>query len=423
MKKMMRRAVSIPLVIMPMIILSSVGVLAADDAVQVPADSNSLTSAFTDATFNGHLKTLFFMRDFDNDKTDWSTIAIGGNLKFETAPIYGFSGGVGVKASLGDVLDDKALYSGVLAPGDDPSEGDNYAAFDEYFLRYNNWDTDVSIGAFALDTPWMQGFDLRMTPKKYRGVSLKNNSLDQVSLDLHYIVDWLNWTSESWESIASGMTNNVDDNEGALVAGAAWQMTESLKIQAWDYYFDEVLNSIYGRLDYSHKFGENYSLGARLKYLDQRDVGSGLVGELDTYMTGGDVSLAAYGGMLSLYYGSVGDDQMQNSFGGDYVVIMQTKWLERAEEDVWGVKLDYDFTDIGAKGLTAYLFYASFNTPDTGVNASTDMQETDFSLKYELNQWYEGLSVWFRYAHMDQDENVADGNDWDDVRFYVNYKF
>ena len=402
------------------LLLQSSGALAADDAGNSAGD---LGSAFTEGVFSGHLKTLWFIRNFDGDRTDWSTLAIGGNLKFETAPLYGFRAGVGVKASVGDVLDDKHLYGGLLQSTDDPSEGDSYGAFDEYYLSYTNWDTTLTLGAYAIESPWVQGFDIRMNPKKYRGAKLKNNSYEPLTVHLHYIADWLDWTADSWESIASGLTKNTDDDEGAFVAGLAWQLNDSWKIQAWDYYFDEVFNGIYGRVDYTQKFGDGYSFGARLKYLDQRDVGNAKAGELDTYVAGGDVSLAAYGGKLSLYYGQVGDDTLLNPFGGDYVVLMQTKWIERAEEQVWGVRFDYDFGQLGVQGLTTYLFYADFDTPDAGVNASTDHAELDFSLKYQLTQWVEGLSVWFRWAHVDQDENVANGNDWDDIRFYINYKF
>lgn len=70
-----------------------------------------------------------------------------------------------------------------------------------------------------------------------------------------------------------------------------------------------------------------------------------------------------------------------------------------------------------------WVFYSEFDTPDSGDNASTDMKEVDFSLLYKSNGWFENLSAQFRYAHMDQDEDVADGSDWDDIRFYLVYRF
>ncbi len=399
--------------------------MAADASAENVSGADSLTSLFTDGTFKAVIKTLWFARNYDSDKTDMSTLAIGGNLNFETAPLYGFSGGFGFKTSQGDLLDDadKNIYSGLLAPGDDPSDGDSYAALDEYFLRYDNFNTDIALGAFSLASPWMNGFDIRMTPKKYRGLRLINNSLDTLEFHGYYIADWLNWTAEDWESVAAGLSGNADDDEGSLVGGAVWKATESLKVQLWDYYFTEVLNALYGSLGYSGVVSDNLALTANFKYLNQQDQGDALAGALDTYMAGGDIGIGGYGAKLTAYYGVVGDDTILNPFGGDYVILMQTKWLERAEEKAWGVKVDYNFENLGVKGLSMYIFYASFDTPDSGENASTDMQETDFNIQYKLSGWFENLSLRFRYAHMDQDEEVADGSDWDDIRFHIEYRF
>lgn len=399
--------------------------MAAENATEQTIEPDSLGALFSEGRLDGVVKLLWFERDFDGDKPDWATLAIGGNLEFETAPFYGVSAGVGVKTSQGDLLndDDKEIYRGLLAAGDDLFDGESYTALDEYFLRYDNWKTDFMLGAFDLSSPWMTGFDIRMTPKKYRGLRVINNSLEPVKFHAYYITDWLDWTEEEFDSIASGLTGSTEDNEDALVLGAVWQATDAFKLHAWNYYYDEVLNQFYGRLDYSYKWQSSYRFGATFKYLNQRDVGNALAGELDTYQTGGDISFAGYGAKLSLYYGQVGDDNINNPFGGDYVILLQTKWLERAEEKTWGIKVDYDFTGLGVKGLSMYLFYADFDTPDSGDNVSTDMKELDVNIQYKFSGWAENLLLRFRYAHVDQDEAVAGGNDWDDVRFHIEYRF
>ena len=405
--------------------LASTAVIAAESSTEGNGQADSLATLFTKGRLDGVVKLLWFERDFDSDRLDWGTLAIGGNLEFETAPFYGFSAGVGFKTSQGDLLndDDKVIYDRLVAEGDDPTDGESYTALDEYYLLYNNWETDFTLGAFDLSSPWMKGFDIRMTPKKYRGLRVISSFLESVTFHGYYITDWLDLAAEEFDSIASGLTGSTEDNEDALVLGAAWQANESLKLHVWNFYYDEVLNQFYGRLDYHYKWEGNYRFGATLKYLDQRDVGNGLAGESDTYQAGGDVSLAGYGAKLALYYGQIGNDMINNPFGGDYVVLMQTKWLERAEEKVWGIRVDYDFTNLGMKGLSMSLFYADFDTPDIGDNSSTDHRELDFDLQYRFSGWAENLLLRFRYAHVDQDEAVAEGNDWDDLRFHIEYRF
>ncbi len=392
-------------------------------ATEQPAQPDSLASVFTQGKLNGNIRSLLFSRDFDGATEDRSTMTIGGNLRFETAPLYGVSAGVGFKAGAGDNLDDDEVYRGLLALGDTPFDAENYAALDEYYLRYNNWDTTLILGAQQIETPWLKAHDIRLTPKKYRGFAFINNSIEKVELHAYYIDKWLNWTSEDWESITSGITGNLDENEGALAGGVVWQLSEMFKIQGWDYYFNEVVNTFYVQAGYDQKMGEDYSLSASLKYFNQTDVGDALDGSIDNYSAGGNIGLAAYGAKLIAYYGSNGDDALRVPFGGDWIVSMQVNNHERAEEDVWALQLKYNFERLGAKGLSADVWYGSFNTPDAGNNISPDLDEIDFNLQYNLGGWFEGCSVRLRYAFIDQDEDVAGGEDYSDGRIYLQYKF
>ncbi len=70
----------------------------ASAATEQPAQPDSLASVFTQGKLNGNIRSLLFSRDFDGATEDRSTLTIGGNLRFETAPLYGVSAGVGFKA-------------------------------------------------------------------------------------------------------------------------------------------------------------------------------------------------------------------------------------------------------------------------------------------------------------------------------------
>ncbi len=401
--------------------LSSATITAA--IAEQPPAPDSLTRIFTEGKLKGNIRSLLFSRDFDGTTEDRFTLGIGGNLKFETAPLYGVSAGAGFKTGAGNNLNDNEVYRGVLAIGDSPVDAENYAALDEYYLRYSNWDTNVILGAQQVETPWLKAHDIRLTPKKYKGFAVINSSIEKVALHGYYIDKWLNWTSESWESITSGITGNLNENEGALVGGVVFQPSDALKIQGWDYYFNEVLNTLYVLADYEHKISEDYSLSTSLKYFNQTDVGEAMDGAIDTFSAGGNIGFAAYGAKLTAYYGSNGNDALRVPFGGDWIVSQQVNNHERAEEDVWAVQLKYSFERLGVKGMSADIFYGSFNTPDVGENTSPDLDEIDFNLQYDLDGWFKGCSVRLCYAFIDQDEDVAGGEDYSDGRIYLQYKF
>jgi len=412
------------IVIIPLLILCSV--MSAGSAVSSDGEVSALdsfTGAFTEGKFYGTLRSLLFSRQFDGSTIDRSTLAVGGNLKYETAPFYGVSAGVGVKTGLGDTLNHDEVYRDVLAIGDTYFDAEGYFAVDEYYLRYTNWNTDFSLGAQGVETPWLNVHDIRLTPKKYRGVGVINKSIENLVLHGYYISDWLTWTADSWESISSGITGNQDDDEGALIVGGVWQMPDKLKFQAWNYYFHEVLNSFYLVGDYQYNLSDEYALTATLAYLNQTDVGAALAGDVTTYTVGGNISIAAYGAKLTGFYGRNGNDALRTPFGGSWVVSFQVNNLERADEQAWALQLEYDFKSAGLPGLSTYVSYSRFDTPDTGVTSSPDFTETDFNLQYTLGGRFKKCSIRLRYALIDQDEDVESGEDYSDGRLYLQYRF
>jgi hypothetical protein len=183
------------------------------------------------------------------------------------------------------------------------------------------------------------------------------------------------------------------------------------------------MNDIYLRGRYRKKYNDKFNITIDARYLNQRDVGDALDGSIDTYTTGAIGSLSCYGTTLSAYYGVNGSDAIRAPFGNHHVICMQYKKLDRGEEDAWALRLKYDFGHIGVKGLSAYVFYGSFDTPDSGDNASPDIDEIDFDVQYKFGGIFKNLSLRLRYAIINGDEDVAGGKDWTDSRTYLTYRF
>ncbi|MEN8245018.1 MAG: OprD family outer membrane porin [Thermodesulfobacteriota bacterium] len=384
----------------------------------------SLNDVFAKGKLNGVIKTLYYQRMFNGDTPDWATLAIGGNLNYGTAPLYGFTAGVGFKTSQGDYANTgDEVYRGLLATGATPGDDESYAALDEYFLRYSNWDTKFTLGAHAVNTPWLNGHDIRMTPKKYRGLGVINNSIENLELHGYYLTDWLDWTAEDWTSMTSAFTGDAGDDEGALALGAKWQILPALSVQGWDYYFRDVMNSLYLTAVYQQAMGSDYTFGADLRYLNQMDVGDKLAGNLGTYTAGGSAFLGGFGAKLTLYFGANGSDNLVAPFGESKIISLQVLALDRAEENAYTVKFDYDFAYLGVDGLSLYALFSSFDTPDSGGNASSDATEIDVDLQYKLSGWFDNCSIRLRHAIIDKDEDVAGGEDFSDSRVYLVYKF
>jgi len=319
--------------------------------------------------------------------------------------------------------DNKDVYRGLLALGDSVKDGKGYSALDEYYIRYNRWETSFTLGAHQVVTPWLRNHDIRLTPKKYKGFSLINKkSIEMLELYGYYLTEWLDWTSDTWESIAIGITDNPSDNEDALIGGLIWRPRGSLKIQFWDYYFQEVMNDFYVHANYNIELHKDVLLSVDLKYLNRNDVGDKLKGEIATYMVGGNMGISAYGATLTVYYGSIGNVKLLTPFGNVTIIRMQSSTLSRALENAWAIKLKYKFNQVGIKGLSAYIFYANYSTPNYGENVSPDKVEVDFNIQYKFSGCLKNCSIRLKHAIVDQDEEF-NGRDWTDLKVFLQYSF
>jgi hypothetical protein len=97
--------------------------------------------------------------------------------------------------------------------------------------------------------------------------------------------------------------------------------------------------------------------------------------------------------------------------------------FNRADEDAWLVGASYDFSRVGAPGLSSFINYAEGNTPDSGTNASPDQRELDITVDYRFQSAaLSGLWLRARAAFVDEDDDVAGASDVDDIRVILNYE-
>ncbi len=378
-------------------------------------------SLIKDGKISGDLRILSYSRDWDR-ALDRESHAIGGNFRFETAIVNGFSGGIGFKTcQVGDFQDDdKTWYRGLT---DTNNEG--YSAMSEYYLRYRGFDTTFTLGAQDIHTPFMEPHKIRMTDRSFRGLGIVNKSIKGSKLHAYYITDQMGWTDTSFSSNSNAYRGAGDGEGDALILGWDWKASKALSTKVWYYRYDDILQYYWFWAKYKHKISKNVSAFIALQYTKQDDVGDGLKGDIDTYVAGGQVGVKAYGFFLTGYYAEVGDDAVELAFGGGrWKIIQQQIWNSTwAELEVVGAKFGYNFGKLGIKGLSAYIFHCDWSVPDTAATKfNNDTTETDFNITYKFSGKLKGTYFRARYAIIDQDEDFG-GDDFDDMRFYLVFKF
>ena len=393
-----------------LILTLAAGAFAADD----------LKGAFKEGKLTGNFRTYYFTRDFDVSNTR-EDIAAGGMLYYRTAPLYGVNVGIAFYTSQGMGLndDDKDVY-GLLAT-DANGNHESFSVLGESFIQFARWDSTLKAGRQELETPWVNKWDIRLTPQSTQSVTFTNNSISGLKIVASQVTKIKGRTSTEFVSMTEFAGITTDDKPVTL-GGVTYSGVEGLKVQLWDFYAHDYLNDIYFRADYNRKITDNFSGIAAFQYLNQEDVGDKLGGSLDTRIYAVQGGIKTYGFTAILAYGEVGDQDINYPWGHDFIVSGQINDLYRADETGILAKLGYDFGKIGIKGLGAGIVYMDFDTPESGTNASPDKDEIDFDVKYKFSGFLDGMGLRARYATIDQDEALG-GEDFTDSRLYFTYDF
>ena len=368
--------------------------------------ADNLKEMFTQASVKGVVKVLSFSTYLDGKAPDKQDTAIGGTLYYKTAAFNGFSLGTAFATTNVIGEKDEGTYYGISAPGHK-----SVTRLQEYYLQGNWFDTQIKYGAQELNTPFLGMHPIRMLNRAYRGLSVVNKSIENLTLSGYYLTANVGWVDEKSVSF----TNDV------YIVGAIYKLpfeAVNTKVHAWYFTMPDSFYQTFFRVDFSKKVND-FVLHASPTVFTQKSQGAELDGALDTYQYGLSAGIAAFGFDLSGFYAKTGNDSIRDEWGYDKIIIQQVMNSgndlagDRSDEKAYAARLSYDFSMIGVKGLSAYVFYADYDAPASNVD------ETDFSIQYNFSGALEGLGLRARYAIVDN----YNGTDLTDTRFYMTYRF
>lgn len=386
--------------------------------------ADNIKDMFTQGYGSGEIRTLDFTRDFAGSTNTRSDMAIGGMLYYHTAPLHGLSFGVAF-ATANDINsnDDDNVY-GILQK-DSQGNHESFSRMQEYYVQGNWYNTVIKYGAQEIRTPFMEVHDLRMIPRTYKGASVVNNSIDNLTLSAYYITDSMGWSDDEFISLSQAVANEpggastIRDEKAMTILGASYDVpVDAVKtnVQAWYYTLEDIYNESYLKASASKKFGD-VTVHVKPSVLYQTSQGENLNGDFNAYQYGVNAGVGMYGFDLTGFYAKTGNGDLLQPWGDDKVIIQQVLASGRADEKATAAKLSYDFGALGVKGLSAYAFYADYNVPSDST--ARDVAETDFSVQYAFHGALDGLGLRARYAMI----NYDGGEDYKDIRYYATYKF
>lgn len=426
---------------------------------------DSLAEAFSNGKTSGQIRTFYIDRTYTGSiENNRNSLALGGNLGFETAAMSGVS--IGAKFYTTNAL---GIHDGPrTASNYDPSlfgDGfESYSMVGEAYINYNEANTNVKVGRQKLDTPLAGSDDARMLPNLFEAAVISNTDLPDTTLIAAHVtreavgsfanVYLLSSPANQQLALQSGYglgyklgTNGHFADMGAIALGGntntsgvtagavIYKGIEGATLQGWDYYAHDILNAVYLQGDYGWNclLNDAVKMNASVQYINESDVGDKLAGKVDSQYAA--AKLGATAGAVSGFvaYSTTGSNNDTVTHGGiltpwggipAFTQGMVTRHMFFADTDTTKVAGTYDFKAGTGADVKASAYYIAFNVGDEATYATgLNSKESGFEVEYNPAN-VKNLNLKLR-ANYPKDFGVVGTEpfSWSEYRLIANYNF
>ncbi|MBL7817852.1 MAG: OprD family outer membrane porin [Saprospiraceae bacterium] len=237
-------------------------------------DTTSLLNAFKKGHIHGHFRYYFMATDNEKNLSDYHANAAGGGIRFETANFHGFQFGVSGfyvfnlgssdLTKLDPTTGQSNRYEIGLFDQEDPTNGKDIDRLEEFFLKYNYKKSHISFGRQLLNTPFINLQDGRMRPTGVEGVWGETNDIKNTKIEGGWLYAISPRGTTKWysvgesiglypvgvntEGVKSGYADHLE-SKGIAMLGVNTNVNKFLKVQAWEMYVENILNTVLLQVD------------------------------------------------------------------------------------------------------------------------------------------------------------------------------
>ncbi|WJD60981.1 OprD family porin [Pseudomonas kurunegalensis] len=401
-----------------------------------------------DSTLRLVNRNFYFNRDFrsrddgvfnprqQSYREEW---AQGFQAFFSSGYTAGTSGvGVDVHGLLGLKLDSGGGTSGtnLLPLGSRNRAEDDFSAAGGA-LKLRAFDTELKVGDLFPVTPVFRYGDGRLLPQSFRGVSLRNTSLDGLTLQGGHLHAARNKASSNHDGEMSTEYGGTRYGSASYLGGD-YSVAGGVSLSVYQSRFEDVWNQTYLSLSKGFVLDEGRSLELGANLYRTRDQGSARAGEIHTDSWSGYARLRIAAHSVMLAYQRIDGDQPFDYLGdGDSIYLANSVLysdFNSPQERSWQVRYDFDFAALGIPGLSFMTRYLrgshidNSNVDPTGAYAYYSRLgsggkhwERDFQLQYVVQSGpAKNLSFVVQQTIHRANTAQADG-DVDQVRIITQY--
>lgn len=421
--------------------------------------AEDLSSMFSEGKASGQIRVFSIDRTYQGsagDTTHRNGTTLGGHLKFETDDYKGLSFGAAFY-TVNLLASSPTIEPAIVGPNND-----NYDILGEAYVQYTRGNTTFKGGRQKLDTPLAGSDDARTLPNLFEGYVLINKDVPNTTIVAGHITKFAQGTfgrvydggllalTSGYSLVdtrnqAGGFVNMGTyalghSTNGVSVASATYTGIKDLKVQLWDYYAHDILNAVYGELNY------NMTLDSMAPYIGaqvikENEVGDKLAGNIDGLYWGAKAGVKLGGFDVYAAYSQTSKNSAQDIAGSNtgtanaiitpwggmpaYTQGMVTRHQFMAGTKAAKVAGTYSFKDMGTN-LSTTLYYASFDMDEnSGYGIARTATEAGFDAIY-YPEAVKNLQLRLRgnFPRKFAESSTTSGDKgWNEYRFIVNYNF
>ncbi|HET9746197.1 MAG TPA: OprD family outer membrane porin [Chitinophagaceae bacterium] len=269
-------------------------------AGQSQNDTSSLLYAFKNGKISGHFRSFLMTTDNQDPLTDYYALALGGGLKYQTKTFKGFQVGIGGFFIWNIASSDLAIpdeitnslnrYEIGQFDQTDPSNKRDLQRLEDFFIKYNFRKSFIRFGKQVIKTPFVNQQDGRMRPTGEQGFWAEINEVKKTKIELGWLshisprgtLKWYRGSSSVGIYPAGvnmyGTKSDYKDNlasKGIAIAGITHSAGKRIKMQAWDHFIENVLNTVLFQADAEFEIKKDKKMIAAIQYIHQHAVNHG----------------------------------------------------------------------------------------------------------------------------------------------------
>ena len=297
-----------------------------------------------------------------------------------------------------------------ILPHDGQQSKDNFGKVGAT-LKAKVSQTELKVGEILPVSPVLVFDPSRQLLTTYSGAWLESKDLIDTKLTLAYIDGINNRYDNQFRDLTKFAPPQFDDGaaaDGMWIAGIDHQVTAAVGASYWYADVQDIYQQHYLGLNYNTALGQNSKLTSHVRYFDNSDSGDKRYGKIDNQAVSVSAKVNHGAHTFGLGYQQMMGDNSFPTLGGwvpqPYLVNWGVATFTNPDEKSLGFTYGYDFSGLGAKGLSATAVYMMGKDATVGAKQDQDSEEFNAIVNYTVPEGkLKGLGVQAMYIDADFD--------------------